>query len=292
MPRATPEKPAELRRSIEAPPGYVLVVVDKSQIEARFTLALAEQWDMLELFAKGDPYSAMAIDIYERPINKKDNPLERQLGKVIVLGAGYGMGGRKLRAILRIGAMGAPVMIVSLETATEWITKYRRRHPKVVQYWGQGETALQLLHARVEGQPWGPMGIDRGYIYMPNGTRLDYTGLVREEGEWRMRNAAGDLMRNALGLPIRLYGGMITENVVQAISRANLAQDIAAMARDGVFRKWPLVMTTHDENVALAPEREGDECRRVMIDYMTRRPSWMPNIPLAAEGDFDVCYSK
>ena len=43
--------------------GNVLVVADLSQIEARMLNTLAEQWDMVELFASGDPYCAMATDV-------------------------------------------------------------------------------------------------------------------------------------------------------------------------------------------------------------------------------------
>lgn len=267
--------------------GNVLVVVDLSQIEARMTLTLAEQWDVLELFEHGDPYCDMAQIIFERTITKKDNPVERGVGKDIVLGCGFGMGGKKLRARLRMGIRGAAVINIELETADGWIKKYRGRNPKVVKYWGQAETALQLLHARVEGQPWGPMVIDRGYIRLPNGTALDYTGLVREEGEWRMRNRQGELMRTSTGSVLRLYGGLMTENVVQALARVVMSQAMPAIAE-----RFPLVMTTHDELVALAPKERADECLAFMVEHMTKRPAWLPQIPLAAEGGHDECYSK
>jgi hypothetical protein len=284
---------SELRRCVKAPPGYVLVVADLSQIEARLTLTLAEQWDILDQFENGDPYCAMAEVIFERPITKKDDPTERGVGKDIVLGCGFGLGGGKLRLRLRQGIRGAAVIKVDLETAKAWVDKYRARNPNVVGLWGQGETALQLLFARVENQPWGPMVIDRGYVrHAASGVSLDYTGLVREDGEWRMRNRAGKLMHNALGFPIRLYGGMMTENVVQWLARMILAEAMASMWNARVFDRWPLVMSTHDELVCLAPIADGAECLSVMIEHMIRRPTWLPKIPLAAEGGFDACYSK
>jgi DNA polymerase len=278
---------SELRRTIQAPKGKVLAVADLSQIEARMLNTLAEQWDAVELFASGDPYCAQASDVYGRPITKKENPLERHLGKVLVLGCGYGMGGPKLRATLRVGALGGPPMIVDIQTAAGFVSSYRRRHPNVVQFWGQAETALQLLDARVRDYPWGPMVIHDGKILLPNGSRLDYTGLVREEGEWRMRDRSGNLMRNQFGSPIRLYGGLMTENVVQALSRVVMSQ---AMPR--IRERYPIVMSTHDELVVLADEAEGQAAVDFMVEQMTLRPSWLPKIPLAAEGGFDVCYSK
>jgi len=283
---------SELRKCVVAPPGYRLVVCDSSQIEARMLNTLAEQWDILSLFEKGDPYSAMAADVYERPINKKDNPGERQVGKVLELGCGYGMGGPKLKNTLRIGALGGEPVIVDLDTAKSYVAKYRKRHPKVVEYWGQAETAIQLLHGRALNYPWGPMVLHDGYIVLPNGTKLDYTGVVREEGEWRMRNRAGKLMLNASGAPIRLYGGMMTENVDQALSRVVISDAMLEWRRRGLDHLFPIVMTSHDEKAALAPEERADECLRLMHEVMTIRPAWLPRIPLAAEGGHDVCYSK
>lgn len=278
---------SELRRCIIAPKGYVLVVCDLSQIEARMLNTLAEQWDVLAEFANGDPYSAMAADAYGRPINKADNPLERQVGKVLELGCGYGMGPPKLRGTLRVGALGGAPMTVDIETAAKFVAKYRARHKKVVEYWGQAETAIQLLYDRQENYPWGPMVVDKGYIRLPNGTALDYTGIVREEGEWRMRNRAGQLMLNQFGVPVRLYGGLMTENVDQALSRVCLATPIPA-----IRARFPIVMNNHDELVCLARVDEAEDCLKFMMETMTRRPAWLPKIPLAAEGGYDECYSK
>lgn len=264
-----------------------IVVADLSQIEARMLNTLAEQWDVLALFEKGDPYSALATKFFGRPVNKVDHPLDRHVGKVGELGLGFGMGPPKLRGTLRVGALGGDPVFISEETSVEWVGVYREGHQKVVQYWGQSDTALQLLDARQTAYPWGPMWIDNGYIHLPNDTRLDYTGLVREEGEWRMRNRAGALMRNASGQPIRLYGGLMTENVVQALARVIMSQAMPAIAE-----RYPIAMSTHDELACIADEREADECLRFMIQELTRRPKWMPRIPLAAEGGHDVSYSK
>jgi hypothetical protein len=284
---------SELRRCIKAPPGYKIVVADKSQIEARMLNTLAGQWDVLSRFDKGDPYSAMASSAYGYPINKKDNPGERQVGKVLELACGYGMGGPKLRETLRRGALGGAPVIVDLDKAKAWVNAYRASHDKVVDYWRQAETVIQLLYGGAENYPWGPMVIDRGYIRHPaSGVALDYTGLVREEGEWRMRDRAGKLMLNTFGSPIRLYGGLVTENVVQWLSRMNIAEDMVRLRDRDTARRFPLVMMSHDELACLARAEEADECLSIMLEEMTKRPSWLPTIPLAAEGGHDECYSK
>jgi DNA polymerase I-like protein with 3'-5' exonuclease and polymerase domains len=62
---------SELRKCIVAPKGYVLVVADLSQIEARMLNCLAEQWDVARAFEKGDPYSVLASKFFERPSTRR-----------------------------------------------------------------------------------------------------------------------------------------------------------------------------------------------------------------------------
>jgi DNA polymerase len=72
--------------------GKVFYVADYSAIEARIVLWLAEAEKALDVFRRGDDiYCDMASAIYGRSITKKDK-VERQLGKVTILGLGYGMG--------------------------------------------------------------------------------------------------------------------------------------------------------------------------------------------------------
>jgi DNA polymerase len=82
-----------LRGALIAGPGRVFYVADYAAIEARIVLWLAGAEEALGVFRRGeDIYCAIASTIYGRPINKKEHPRERQLGKVTILGLGYGMG--------------------------------------------------------------------------------------------------------------------------------------------------------------------------------------------------------
>jgi len=81
--------------------GYEFYTADFNAIEARKLAWMANCISQLKLFAeKGDPYIAMAIAIYQRELNKKDNPDERQLGKRAVLGLGYAMGWEKFQTTI------------------------------------------------------------------------------------------------------------------------------------------------------------------------------------------------
>ena len=75
-----------LKECIEAPPGWVLINCDSSNIEARMLAWWAGQDDLVQDFANGvDVYCKLASTIFGRTITKADTK-ERFLGKTVVLG--------------------------------------------------------------------------------------------------------------------------------------------------------------------------------------------------------------
>jgi len=75
---------SSLRACLVARPGHVLVSIDLSQIEARVLAWLAGQGDVLDVFRRGE-------DVYAYAAAKVGSG-DRQLGKVLTLACGYGMG--------------------------------------------------------------------------------------------------------------------------------------------------------------------------------------------------------
>jgi DNA polymerase I-like protein with 3'-5' exonuclease and polymerase domains len=49
-----------------------------------------------------DIYSKFASDVYERPIDKSIDKVERFVGKTCILGLGYGMGKDKFKSTLKL----------------------------------------------------------------------------------------------------------------------------------------------------------------------------------------------
>ena len=78
-----------LRSTIMAGPLHRLVVADFAQIEARVLAWLAGQQDALAVFRRGE-------DIYIATA-KAIGSANRNLGKVLVLACGYGMGSERFR---------------------------------------------------------------------------------------------------------------------------------------------------------------------------------------------------
>jgi len=275
----------ELRRSILAPKGHVIVVADSAQIEARVLAWLAKQMDIVNAFAnKDDVYKLMASIIYGVPVDKVTKD-QRFIGKICVLGLGYGMGAVKLQQTLKQGTMGPPVEI-SLEECKRIVSIYRSRNYKIKNLWKIMDGIIASMLAGSSGE-FGPITYGKGYIQLPNGLFLQYYGL---HGEAEVRyddlvvTEATYLTRNGR---TKIYGGLLTENVVQALARCIIAEQMLKISS-----KYRIVTMTHDEIVVVCPKKDAKKCLDFMLDMMSTPPEWAPDLPLAAEGGFDDCYSK
>jgi DNA polymerase family A len=276
---------SSLRKAIYAPEGYLLGIIDLSQIECRILNYLAGQWDVIEKFKRGeDPYVGIASAFYGRSISKADAN-ERGTGKQAELSCGYGCGDAKFRATAKLGIYGPPVEL-SYEEAQRFVDLYRSTHQAVVAYWKE---ASRMISRLAGGPPcqWGPMVVRDGRIYLPNGAPMDYTTL-----EYHKDQETGDAYWRVLRRQkqwSKLYGGKLVENVVQALARVVLSQAMLRIRHLG-FRT---VMTSHDELVILIPNAGYaptvlDKCKQEMV----RTPDWLPGIPLDAEATLSERYAK
>lgn len=275
----------ELRRSILAPKGQVIVVADSAQIEARVLAWLAGQQDIVDAFAaRDDVYKLMAAAIYGVPVSEVTKD-QRFIGKICVLGLGYGMGHTKLQQTLKQGTMGPPVDI-SLEECKRIVSIYRSRNTHITHLWKQMDDMIACMLTGT-AKPLGPLLGGKGFIQLPNGLFLQYFGLHGEAHIIRDNITVYEatyLTRNGRS---KIYGGLLTENVVQALSRCIIAEQMLEISK-----RYRVVTMTHDEIVVICPKREAKKCLADMLKVMSTAPEWAPGLPLAAEGDFDVCYSK
>lgn len=275
----------ELRRSILAPKGHVIVVADSAQIEARVLAWLAQQMDIVNAFAnKDDVYKLMASAIYGIPVEQVTKD-QRFIGKICVLGLGYGMGPNKLQQTLKQGTMGPPVDI-SLEECRRIVNIYRSRNYKIKNLWKIMDGIIASMLTGTSGE-FGPLTYGKGYIQLPSGLFLQYYGL---HGEAEVRHddlvvqEATYLTRNGR---TKIYGGLLTENVVQALSRVIIADQMLEISK-----RYRVVTMTHDEIVVVCPKKDADKCLADMLKVMSTAPEWANGLPLAAEGGYDTSYSK
>jgi DNA polymerase len=277
----------ELRMSILAAAGHLICTVDSGQIEARVNAWLWGQNDLLDAFRASDlgtgddAYCRFASLVYGRRITKADKD-ERFLGKVCVLGLGFQMGAAKLQLTLAKGALGGPPIFLSLAECKAIINTYRRANNKIRDGWDVCKGIIEDMAAGRTGAH-GPISWEANTIWLPNGMALKYPDLRKrqnEEGwdEWTYQS--GDQRK-------KIYGGLLCENLVQALARIIVGSQMLAISR-----KYRVVMTTHDEVSAHVKARLGPTAFAFMQKVMKTPLEWCKDIPLNCEGGFDVNYSK
>ena len=196
------------------------------------------------------------------------------------------MGPAKLQLTLKQGVMGPPVDL-DMDTCKRIVNLYRARNYRIRNLWTAMAGVTASMIAGNEGV-LGPLSYGKNFIRRPNEMFLQYYGLTGDlddsTGELKVHDAVY-LTRTGKA---KIYGGLLTENVVQALARCIIAEQILRVEDAG----WRVVTTTHDEIVAIAPTKQADRCLESMIKIMSTAPKWAPGLPLAAEGGHDINYSK
>ncbi len=275
---------SELRECLIAPEGHLLYVADLSNIEARMLAWLAGQDDLLDQFRRGeDIYSNFASKIYNKPINKKDHPTERFVGKTAILGLGYGMGHNKFKATLESGAAG-PAMQISESEALNVVATYRSSYPNIPILWQRLENLLkQTLHRDNYGTTYrNILTVQERALVLPNKMSLKYHNL--------QASPQGLVYQARNNVQETTYGGRITENVIQALSRIVITDSLLRL--NNKLANARVALTVHDEIVIVAPDQNPDATMAQIIEDLCTPPTWAPDIPLAAEGGYDRKYSK
>jgi DNA polymerase len=267
---------------IIAAPDHRLMFADYSAIEARVLAWMAGQKDLVETFAKGgDVYIKMASAIYNVPEDKVTSE-QRQVGKMAILGCGYGMGGKRFAE--QCAAMGIGV---DVEEAKRIVSIYRQENNQIAAYW-QSLEAEYLELARE--------ALDQGETILryalPSGRSLTYRNprIVQRETPWGTSQDTVEIdTLNSITrqwVPQKIWGGLAVENVVQATARDLMAGAMMRLENAG----YPVIMSVHDEIICEVPEGYGslDE----MIEIMTSPPAWAKGCPIAAEGKEGPRYRK
>ena len=279
LPRTSP-----LKRAIIAPEGYVVIDSDSSQIEARTLAWLAGQNDLVEAFDRGeDVYKIMASSIYGKPIEEIVKS-ERFVGKMTILGAGYGMGAMKFRDQLKNFGV-----VLSEEECMRIIRVYRETYPMIPRLWQQaGEALKAILGDRTA--PLGREGVlvvegTKG-IRLPNDLYIKYPNLRWMETQENGRpKFVYDSKKGRAVVPNYIYGGKAVENVCQALARIAIGEQMLLIAK-----KHRVVMTVHDAIACVVPADKADAAQKFVEATMRVRPKWAPDLPLDCESGVGQSY--
>lgn len=267
---------SELRKSIIAPPGYVLVVSDLKQIEPRMNMLFCGENYWLEVFRQGmDIYTATAAVHFDVPYEDVTKS-QRFFGKTLELGLGYNMGWQKFRTQCALRGI-----FLNEAEAYKAVTKYRNTHFFVVTMWRDLSNMLSVMYAdEAEPRVKSPVAFVHEAIRLPNGMQLDYSGLTPTE--------SGDWYYGLNGKRIKIYGGKILENIIQALSRIVIGEHLLAIEVAG----YCTVSSTHDEILAVVREGDADQAVEDITAIMTTPPDWAPDLPLAVDIGYAKEYSK
>lgn len=276
-----------LRGCLIADDLMTLVAVDKAQIEARVLSWLAGQKDILAVFAAGK-------DVYTHTANGIGSS-DRQLGKVLVLACGFGMGPDKFQE-----SAAAYGLTLSAEQSEDAVEAWRKLNHKIVSFWWDVDRAAKL----VAQSPHGATAYVGRVVFtktrkamritLPSGSQLTYQNV--EVGVDAFGREALSYMgvepTSKKWLRIRTYGGRLVENITQATARDVLADDLLRVEKE--VPTAFTVGTAHDEGIfeTVGGEIEGNVVLKKVLAVMRKPPTWAPDLPVWAEGWTGKRYRK
>lgn len=290
-----------VRQAVEAPPGYVIIHRDASQIEARMNAFLAGCERLLHAFERGeDIYSQFASIFYGMQVTKEDK-LRRFVGKTSILGLGYGMGAPRFKVTLFLGQGGVSVRVTDDE-ARSIVQTYRKTYQEIPYLWDRAEGMLFRMVGKsiaYDGSETSRRLMERmtlpgvqeipaieftaNEIWLPNGLFIPYPNLRIEPADPSTGEGGGFVYNGPRGENDmrHLFGGKVVENLCQALSRIVIT-DIARRVKSeaGI---WPW-LTTHDSLDYCVPHQNAAEFDAYLDRQFAMRPSWAPTLPLASEG--------
>jgi len=273
----------ELRKSVIAPPGHVLVIGDSAQIEARLNAWFCDETKLLQAFKDWDAdtgpdvYKLMAAALFGIPAEAVSKE-QRQVGKVVVLALGYGMGADKL---IFTAANGKPPVKLDSTFAVNAVDTYRNKTCRsIASKWKELWSVIAAMYTGVPGDykciKWSEQA-----VHLPNGLSLLYPNLTLDF------NGSQNASYSTRTGTTSIYGGLILENIIQALARCVVAEQMLT-----VSRSYRVVMMSHDEIVCCVPAEQQQACENLMHQVLKTPPSWAPDLPLNCEVQSDTCYSK
>jgi DNA polymerase len=286
----------EVRHTIRAPEGYTFVLCDAKQIEARDLAKYAGQKDLIEGFRTGaDIYSDFATDLFQVKVwnpsdEEKKTPegkraeIYRGFGKDAILGCGYGMGGDKFYTRCLANDVLRPLFDsgeYDRELVGRLIKTYRAKYACIPEFWQAIERAWRVAtrYGREETvgrlRFWHEAGTT--FLQLPSGRALRYRhASVNAKDELHYHDG-------------KLWGGSLTENIVQSTCRDYLGGWILNIEQ---MLHCPVVHHVYDETITMVPENQAEHYKKQIEAIMSAGPAWADDMPFAADSKISPFYKK
>jgi DNA polymerase len=272
-----------LRSCFIAADGRRFMCADFSAIEGHVTAWLAGQDSGMVT------YEEMAAVIFDMAVEDVgEESMERQVGKVAVLGCGFGMGAPKYKDTVKEWTG----LDISDELSVLVIDRYREKNHRIKRLWSDLQDAAydavkhpgRIVKCGRNGCVRYVVRANFLWCVLPSGRALAYASprLVDRMAPW------GSMVQSVEISTVdsytrkwcrrALYGGLQTENVVQAVARDLMAGSMRSVQEAG----YDVLLTVHDEVLAEVPNDNGD--LESFNALMSERPDWCRNMPLEVKG--------
>ena len=277
----TPKTFDGTRNCVVLSPPKRLIVADLKNIELRILAFLAKDKKLMSAIKNNeDVYCQFATEIYGREITKRDKK-ERMLGKAAVLGLGYSMGFEKFKNTV-YAQTGEKL---DDRFARNVVSLYRDTYEAVPRFWKTCETVLAELTKQPRYFPGTPfLKLKQNAITLPLGLDIKYNNLrfkwKKINGKWRKEWLYSRYKSQKTKMDdVRIYGGMVTENLCQGLAGDVCKEAILRLIEAG----YPPAGQVHDELLVVCDEDKVEEVKGIVVKAMTDPMPWWPELPLAVE---------
>lgn len=257
--------------------GKKFIICDLAQIEPRVLNWLAGNFALLEKIKSG-------MSIYEAHAREtlgwaggdlqEENKTLYKLAKARCLALGYGCGEDKYV----VAAKTLADYDVTPEEASVQVPEFRKQNPKIVGLWARLDTAMK----QSLGQDF--------CIELPSGRLLRYDKIRRMPVQVKDRKTGE--MRQSMkftadigGMRKTLYGGLLTENLTQAVARDVFMFHLLEAKKHGINA----LFSVHDEAIF---EVDKDFPEAEIKKIMSTTPDWLPECPIACKAISADHYKK
>jgi hypothetical protein len=288
--RMVPKLTNALRLSLLAPKGKVVIVADLSGIEMRinhFLWCVAYSTARWRSDPRADIYRPTAAGYYEIDEAAVDKQ-QRQFGKVLQLACGFQVGGKKFQSFARKFGIH-----LTLEAATEGVYGWRNMTPEIADRdnggWAKCQAALDYIKAGQERliDPWGlAQTCAEGIRLTPDDRLIRYFDLRQQVNE---RNGRVEWKYGTGRFTRYIYGGSMDENIVQALGRTILMDNVMEFFRRTGLRP---ALRVYDEAAYVVEERHAADLLKELLQIMRTPPKWWPELVVWSEGDMAVSYGQ
>jgi len=277
MPR-DPMFGVDLRYCLKAPEGKAFYIKDYGQIENRALLWRVGDKAALDLIRSGvHPYKAFAVLHLGAGEGLSTSDPIYMTAKACVLGCGYQAGATAFQRAAKVLAG----LNIDNDRSVELVRLFRATNPKVVEHWRRHQTNL-LLSAN-HGDPTHEVQLGSGRwltYYNPKVVGQDSYGRPNIVAQYTMDSE-----------PEKIYGGLLTENEIQATARDVLRDAWIAQVEAGM----DVPLTVHDELVAIGPLKDGKpdpEFNAEMESLALTSSPWAKGLPLSIKTVITEHYEK